>query len=325
MERAPVRAPLIKNLGFKVGLLLTLTAALGLGFFVYVLFARGVFQDTEKLILTAPNAEGVSNGQPLTFSGFPIGTVSSITLTDKGDARIEVTVPQKNTKWLRTSSVFTLEKPFVGAPKIRAFTTNLQDPPLDFGAPHPLLTGDASEAIPELIARVKRILDNVEAITAKDSSLNQSLAHVSTVTGRMAGEYGVMEGVLGGPDKARHVVEALEKANSLLANLNGVSLKVDGLLAKTDKRVYGPNGVMDQADQSLAQVNAILLDVRTSLKKVDAVMADAQAISGNVKTATTDLGQLRTEIDESVRKVNHLINEINRKWPFAREAEVKLP
>jgi phospholipid/cholesterol/gamma-HCH transport system substrate-binding protein len=79
-------------------------------------------------------------------------------------------------------------------------------------------------------------------------------------------------------------------------------------------------------------VNGILGDVRESLKKADAILANAQTasadvarITGNVSAATTDMAQLRVEIDDSVRKVNHLINEINRKWPFARDVEIRTP
>jgi phospholipid/cholesterol/gamma-HCH transport system substrate-binding protein len=30
-------------------------------------------------------------------------------------------------------------------------------------------------------------------------------------------------------------------------------------------------------------------------------------------------------VDASLRKVEHLVNEINRKWPFKRDTELKLP
>jgi phospholipid/cholesterol/gamma-HCH transport system substrate-binding protein len=30
-------------------------------------------------------------------------------------------------------------------------------------------------------------------------------------------------------------------------------------------------------------------------------------------------------VEASLRKVQHLVNEVNRKWPLARDAEVKLP
>jgi phospholipid/cholesterol/gamma-HCH transport system substrate-binding protein len=69
----------------------------------------------------------------------------------------------------------------------------------------------------------------------------------------------------------------------------------------------------------------MLGDARETLKKVDAVLAEAQAVGANARSATTDLGQLRTEVDASLLKVNRLVDEINRKWPFARDTELKLP
>jgi phospholipid/cholesterol/gamma-HCH transport system substrate-binding protein len=340
MERAPLpvspppppRAPLIKNLEFKIGLLLTLTVLLGAAFIAYALYARGAFQVTRTLMLTAEDVEGVNVGMPISFSGFPIGKVSRLHLTEDGKVRIELAIPREDARWLRKSSVFTLEKSIVGGTKIKAYTTDLQDAALEDGAVRPLLTGDATKEIPVLVARVKSILANVENMTAAGAPINRTLGHVETVTGRMAGDYGLLQGVMGSPDKAQKVVQALDKANTLLASLNGVSLKVDGVLAKADSRLFGENGVMDQAQQSVAKVNAILGDVRESLKKADAILANAQTasgdvtkITGNVAEASTDMARLRLEIDDSVRKVNHLINEINKKWPFARDVEIKTP
>ncbi|MFP5394227.1 MAG: mammalian cell entry protein, partial [Gammaproteobacteria bacterium] len=45
----------------------------------------------------------------------------------------------------------------------------------------------------------------------------------------------------------------------------------------------------------------------------------------NARIATEDLGALRGEVDASLRKVSRLIEEINRKWPFAKETELRLP
>ena len=54
------------------------------------------------------------------------------------------------------------------------------------------------------------------------------------------------------------------------------------------------------------------------------MLAEAQAVAGNVRGATTDLGALRSEVDATVRKVEQLVDEVNRKWPFARDTELKL-
>jgi phospholipid/cholesterol/gamma-HCH transport system substrate-binding protein len=61
------------------------------------------------------------------------------------------------------------------------------------------------------------------------------------------------------------------------------------------------------------------------LKKVDAVLLQAQAVGSNVKDATDDLSSLRAEVESSLRKVDSLVGEINRKWPFARDTDIKLP
>ncbi len=336
MERAPVppvpRAPLIKNLEFKIGLLLAMTVLLSAALVAYVLHARGTFAPTRNVVLIAEDVEGVSVGMPITFSGFPIGKVSRLHLTEEGKVRIDLAIPRDEARWLRKTSVFTLEKALVGGAKIKAHTADLKDPALPDNAEFPLFSGDTSKEIPILIEKVKGILANVETMTSSDAALNRTLGHVETVTERMAGDYGVLGGMMGAPDKAEKVVQALDHANVLLTSLNGVSLKVDGVLAKTDQRLFAQNGVMDQAQSAIGNVNAILGDVRTSLKKADAILANAQTasadvtkITGNVATATVDMANLRVEIDDSVRKVNHLINEINKKWPFSRQVELKTP
>ena len=103
----------------------------------------------------------------------------------------------------------------------------------------------------------------------------------------------------------------------------------DGMAARADKQVFGSEGNNDalvpEVRATVAQLNGLLADTRTSLKKVDAVLVEAQAIGANAREATTDLGALRAEVESNLRKVESLVNEINRKWPFARDTELKLP
>ncbi|MCB2017831.1 MAG: mammalian cell entry protein, partial [Hydrogenophaga sp.] len=59
-------------------------------------------------------------------------------------------------------------------------------------------------------------------------------------------------------------------------------------------------------------------------QKVDKLLVDAQAITANTREATTDLAGLRAEVDASLRKVDSLINEVNRLWPLKRDAQIEL-
>ena len=318
-------ALLPRNLGVKVGMLIAFTVTVIGGFIVYVLFARGVFEQTQRMYLITDNAEGVSVGTDLTFAGFPVGRVRRIHLRDDGKVRISVRVPVSEAKWLRETSVFVVEVPLVGSARLRAYSSNLQDPPLPDGAERPVLRGDTQQEIPRMVATLRAVLENIDQMTESGSSLQQSINNARTVTERMAGKYGVLGGVLGGEDHARKVIAAIDRANALLASLGGVSLKMDSMLAKADKSVLGPGGVVDETQKAVTQANAILGEVRASLRKVDGILADAQATAGNAKAATTDLAALRAEVEASLRKVASLIDEIDRKWPFARETKIKLP
>jgi phospholipid/cholesterol/gamma-HCH transport system substrate-binding protein len=311
-------SPIPKNLQFRVGLLLGLAIMVAAGFILYALYARGTFEATQRLTLVADNAEGVSLGMDLSFSGFPIGRVERISLGDDGRARIEIEVPRKDARWLRATSIFTLERGIVGGARIRAFSGNLQDPPLPDGAVRQVLRGDTQEEIPRMVATLRSTLENIEQLTGPGGSLQQSLGNLRAVTERVGGRHGALGAALGNDEDAKKVIAAIERANALLASMQGV-------VARTDQRVLGPGGVIEGTQRAVDQANTILNELRESLKRVDKILVDAQSVSGNAKAATQDLAALRAEVDASLRKVTGLIDEINRKWPFQRDSEIRLP
>lgn len=308
----------MNKLHFKVGLFAVASLLLGVAFMGYLLHARGFFEKTYHLQLAAATADGVAPGVPLVFSGIEIGSVTSLGLNDDGGIIIHAELLEHNAKWLKQNSTFTLDKPLVGGAKIRIDSPDLKAPALPDNSTMLLVSSDISKEIPGLVERAKAILANLEHLTRPDGELNATLANMKTVTGRMTGEYGVLEGVLGSPEKARAVTDSLDKIRALTTRL-------DALSAKTDQWLFARHGVAENTRDSLAQMRLMLNDAQSSLKKADAMMSNAVEISANVKDGTRDLAQLRAEIDDAVRKASSLINEINQKWPFAREPEVKLP
>jgi phospholipid/cholesterol/gamma-HCH transport system substrate-binding protein len=306
------------QLEFKAVLLLSLMLALLVSAALYVMYARGLFESTQKLVLVSEDSEGVEVGMNLTFSGFPIGRVRRIELADDGKARIVVDVASKDAHWLRQSSVFTIVRGLVGGTNIRAYTGLLSDKLLEDGAVRSVLQGDASAEIPKLIVAAKDLVESINALVSSRGALGASFGNLQSLTARINGPGGALTVLLGSEAEAKKLITTLDRSNALLA-------KVDGLAAKADAQVFGDKGLMPETRATVVQLNALLGDARSSLKKVDAVLIEAQAVGANVKDASIDLNLLRGELESSLRKVDGLINEINRKWPFARDAEVKLP
>lgn len=314
----PRTAQPVRHLEFKAALLLLFTVLLIAGSVLYLLYARGVFQPTRSLVLVTDDSEGVVVGMDMTFSGFPIGRVRRVELAPAGNVRILIDVAEKDAHWLRSSSVFTLVRGLVGGTNIRAFTGILTDPQLPDGAERPVLRGDATAELPRVLSTAKELLENLTAMTAQDAALRNSIDNLQAVTAKLKGPSGALGVAFGNDADARKVVDALDRTNALLA-------RVDGVMAKADSQVFGPEGVMKEARATIVQLNGLLAETRQSLKKMDAVLAEAQGIGANVRGATADLGALRGEVEANLHKIEGIINELNRKWPFARDTEVKLP
>ena len=300
-----------KHVEAKALFLLVLIGALIVAFFLYVMYARGVFEKTQELVLVADDSSGVIPGMDMTFAGFPIGRVRQVELGKDGKVNILVDIAKNDAKWLRTTSVFTLESSVVGETRLRAYSGVLTDPPLPDHAQRPVLRGDAAAEIPRLLATARTLLENLETMTRADSHIGNTLANVDALSGRLSGRYGVLGTALGGDAEAEKLLQTLHR--------------VDALLAKTDQRVFGKKGVMDDAQSAIRELNGLLADARGTLQKADGVLAEAQAVAKNAHAATDDLGRLRGEVDASLRKVNRLVDEINRKWPFKQDTEIKLP
>lgn len=319
MTSAPLPpSPPITSLERKARWLMAFMAVLVCASVLFVLYARGVFDSTQRLVLMAEDSEGVVVGMDLTFSGFPIGRVHRIELAETGKVRILVDVAKEDAHWLRTSSIFTLVRGVVGSPAIRAYSGVLDDPALPDGAVRTVLQGDLSAEIPKVIASVRELIENLNTLTGPSGPVGASLRNLHALTERLNGPGGALTVALGSEQDAKKVIATLDRTQALLT-------KLDGIAAKTDTQVFGEKGVLPQARETVVQLNAMLGESRESLKKVDAILRDAQTISGNAKAASADLGALRADVEANLRKLEGLVTEIHRKWPFARDTEILLP
>lgn len=319
------KAQQIRNLELKAILLLVFTMALVIGSALYLMRARGFFEPTQRLVLLADNSEGVSAGMDLTFSGFPIGTVKQVELGEQGNVRISIDVRTKDAKWLRTSSVFTLVKGLLGAPQLRAYSGILSDPPLPEGAERPVLRGDANEEIQRVIGAARDVLDNLNQITAQNSELNQAMANLQVFTRKLQSRQGALHAIFGNEQDAQKLVVTIERANAALARVEGLVANADRLVVNADRQVFGADGLASDAKAAVRQVNVLLNDARGSLRRVDAVLQEAQGAAANVRGATEELGGLRNDVEANLRKIEDLINDLNRKWPFAKDREIQVP
>jgi phospholipid/cholesterol/gamma-HCH transport system substrate-binding protein len=335
MERTAVRPAPIRHLRLKAWLLGLIAPVAIVALAVYALHARGVFEPSRHIYLQTRDAEGIDSGTPVTLSGFSLGRVRSMALTDDGAVRIEIVLRERDAHWLQQSSVFTLVRPLVGAARIEVANPVASGTSLPPGAVRPLSSGDPIANLPAIAARVEAVLRQTEALTAAEGSLARSLANLETVTARMAGPGGAMAAVTGDPATGPRLARSIDDLQALGASLGRVSARIDRVIADADRKILGRDGTADEAHKAMVQLTGVLTDLRATTEKLDMVLENAKAASADLKTLSAgakdaggDLAALRRQVDDSVRRADDLLREMNRKWPFARsgtDAKARLP
>lgn len=281
-----------RSIPFRVGLFIIVTSVMIVASIGYVAYKKGVFAKEHTYTLSSKSGENLTVGMPVVFSGFKIGRVDSLELNQAGLVVIKIKVPDQHIRWIRSDSVFILEKPLIGAARIYVATANLDAPALPEGAvPNILEANDINDAVKS----IKPILEKIGGITHHVEALAASLA-----------------------DPDGDLTRILSNTRKATKQADGILRKVDALAAKTDEQIYGSQGV-------LVQTRAILGDLTDKLRKLDPALENIHKISTDTADATSDLRLLRRDIDRAVHDINSLLNDIDRLIPLKKETQLKLP
>jgi len=282
----------------KVGLFIILTVLFVMAGLGYMAYKKGVFQTEETFTLSSRTGDGLTVGMPLIFSGFKIGKIVDLELDDQGIVLVKIKVPSQHFKWLRADSKFILERPLIGSTKLVAVTTNMNSP---------LLTAKSVPSVTE-VNDINETIKKFEPVLEKVSLI---LNHVEKLTRSLAGKKSLVEMALGDKESINALYGALKNAKS-------ITQRADGLLERTGEELYGQDGIKP------AVIN-VLQELVVDIRKLGNTLDNVTKISADAADSTTDLKQLRNELDETVNSVNNLVDEINRLIPFKSEPKIKLP
>jgi len=294
-----------KNFEFKVGLFVIITLLLIIATVGYVAFKKDMFSKVYTFTFSSKSGDGFSEGMPLVFAGFEIGKVESLELNDKGVVLIKIKVPERHIKWTRSDSIFILERPLIGSPKIVVYTENLDSSVLTTEMrPKIFPVDNINEAIQKfrpILQKVDTILDNIVVVSTNLSRRNT-----------------LLEMAVGDRESVNSINELLKKSKYIGHELDSILKNARSLTQKTDRNIFGTEGL-------LAILRTILVDISIKLETLEAAVNDVPKISSNVSKSTGDLDKLRQDIDTTVDSANKLVIDIGKFLPGKKEREIKLP
>lgn len=294
-----------RNIEIKVGIFIIISVLLIGASVGYVAYKKDAFSKVYTFTFMSKSGDGFSEGMPLVFAGFKIGTVDTMELSDKGTVLIKIKIPERHIKWVRKSSIFILERPLIGQPRIVVYTEDMESPVLSQDmTPEIFLVDSIDEAIQKvqpLLSKVDRILDNVVTIS---SNLSQKET--------------LMEMAVGDKESVSSVNEFLQSIDTMGSRLDTILSKVDTVIARTDQGLYGSDGLV-------VLLRTVLSDIIGKLDRLNKVFEDLPAVTGQAVKSTEDLERLRKDIDETIYSVQELLKDIDRMIPLKKEREINVP
>ena len=324
---------MIQKIELKVGLFLIIAGVMIAASIGYVAYKKDFFANIHTFTLAAKSGDDLTEGMPVVFSGFKIGTVHALELSNDGSVLIKIKIPERHIKWIRTDSAFIINKPLIGSARIVVVTDNLHSPILaSTQVPEVTNVSDINETIKQarpLLDKVNRIAANVETITANiaapQGSINKMMAHAEQITNNLAQKKSLAEMAIGNQESLDARYAAMKQTKDLTSQVGAILQKVDkmaveadAIVVKTDAMIYGEEGALPIVNKSLQDVLAKLQKLNTTVDNINKLSTDAAA-------SVSDLKGLREQIDNTVASLNELVKEIEQKIPFKKVPEIKLP
>lgn len=286
-----------RKMVISVGAFVVLTTLLLISTAFYVIDKKGIFKPKFEFKLVTKDGNGLSEGMPVVYSGFEIGSVVNLELTKEGEVVMHIEIPSYQHKWIHEDSVFVLDKPLIGTPSIIVNTANLSSDLLKGNDSRDIVTKDG---INELVAKVQPLLDevqgvvtNVNKMTKDESDINKILYNVEVITAKVAKI-----------EALSTIDETLLEVKSMVKRLKyQISDPKVGIVAKANAQLLGEH------NSSMSMINATIADVQAKVKSLDATVAQVNKMSKSMGTMTDDVMFTVKKTDILIDKVDAMVSD----------------
>ncbi len=297
---------------FAVGIFVIVLSFLFFALAYVILEKKGVFDDKISFNFYTQSAESIHIGMPVRYSGFEIGTINNIRLTEEGRVHVIFTIKKEHAKWIRENTVLRLEKPLIGSPTIDVLTT-LEKPELESGSTLSIIVQDDINDIINKIEPVVKDLQNIvismsrmtEELASEDGGLFIALENIKNYSGKLIEDNALLTTLTGDPAATESLKNTLTEAEATIQEINTMAEELH-------RNVVTPSG------QTMEQIDAILKDITRKLETLEGTV-DA------IGSYDQDLIELKGDIRAGVQKTTNLIDRVNAMLGEEQHREVPLP
>jgi len=303
----------------RVGAFVLTFVALLLGTLVFIGIQKDLFAKRINFFVISTTGENVERGVPVVLSGFRVGQVRDVDLTQVGKVVIEVELLEKYHEWLRhDSQIILVQGGFIGKTYLQLVPGTQGTPILEEGTQIEL---NRVGGLDEIIAEAKPVIEDLKSIVANvkditDIMLNpegpvqRMLVNLEAMSNDLRSEEGLVGYVTRNP-------EPVKKLNSLLSSTDKAMEQIATLVDSTDARVRDFEPLQDEAVALVSEVRGFVIELKQFREDLRPAVENTVAITQDIKGATKDLERLRVRTESTLRLGADLLERLGQTWPLS--------
>lgn len=296
--------PRFRFLGLRVFMFTLAVLGILFALAVGVAVKQGLFVSKTQLHFIAEHGAGFAPGMQVRFSGFRIGVVDRVSLTEQAKVEVEMLIESQYLKWIKPDSTAQmLQSGLMGDYYLEMVGGSPNLPPIEAGGQVNFAPAQGlADIAHDLKNRTIPIIDSIQTLLdyANDpqGDLHQMVANVRELTADLR-------------ETRAHVDQLL--------------VRIDGLADKEVRTALGNAGrVLERADNVVLDVQSrlpLILD-RTagSIASLEETAREASAIAasvhGIVDEAAPRLPGLIRNTDDLVRDSRNTLQGVKQSWPL---------
>lgn len=291
-----------KGLEVKIGVLVVAVVAGIIALVIFIGIQKDIFIHKYQVYFTAVSGAGFKEGMPVQLSGFKIGRVKKIDLTDSANVKVTLEINKKYERWVRSNSVATLGKEgFIGDAFIEIAlgggTTGGRV--LEDGEQITYIKSGGIEALVEGAKPIlKEVADIIHYINDPKGDLKASIRNIKEFTAELK-------------ETRRSIDKAVKDIDKLVVNVNERTVPTMDAFVKTGKNLQAVSeGLVSLPDKA----HSVLDKTVSAAGKLETAMENVKTLSAGLAKETPRISGIITNVEGAASEGKGLIKGVKEGW-----------
>jgi len=300
-----------RHLEVKMGVMTAVAVAGVIILIVLIGIQKDLFSKKYHIHFIADSGSGFKVGMPVKLSGFKIGRVKDIELSEDAKVKVTAEINKKYERWLRSGSKATSAKDgLLGESFVEITLGPAKERVIADGERIPYAKSGGME---DLMEEVKPILTEVKEIihfmNSPEGDLKMTLGNLKTFTSELKETRGNVDKML------IEVGSTVKKTGTFIETLN---VKTGAVLTTTNKLVGDIDTrislMLDKAGAAAGKADEAMSRLPVITEKVDAIANDVKKLTGALAAETPKLQRIMSKAEETLTESSALVKGIKEGW-----------